>query len=472
MAKSKGPKLVELEGVARQIHTVVARARFARAGGGTFELEARQTSDAQGTAALGKSVIDGRVQDWRRTATIADAMLALADKMAGQGELVADSVRGSGSKGAVSGATLTELCLAAWFEAFGQTPPAAEEVASQRAAKRAAEQKERAGSKALQKELLALLSGGPAGVKKWNSRFAEARALAPIRRADLAGLDLTGARLVDMPGAAFDGAILASADLSGRDFTKATFGSARLSEARLKGAMLKQADFRGADLTGADLAHAKLLGATFVGARLDGVQWSGAVFDAGTCWPDGSPPPEGLHWVGEGPNPSALAAIAARKQVEGPVDLKAFMKRLEASIEKARLVKALSMLKSERFQLFVEVSDTRLTGVVKSQSDPGLVYSCTLGAHGAFSCCTQNLNVCGGLRGALCKHLLVLVVGLAQAHEITPDTLDDWVQRSTLHKPGLDKETLGAVLLKYKGAEAGEIDWRPTETVPEDFYAY
>ena len=30
---------------------------------------------------------------------------------------------------------------------------------------------------------------------------------------------------------------------------------------------------------------------------------------------------------------------------------------------------------------------------------------------------------------------------------------------------------MGAVLFKYKGAEAGEIDWRPTETVPEDYYA-
>ena len=149
-----------------------------------------------------------------------------------------------------------------------------------------------------------------------------------------------------MPGAALDGAVLASADLNGRDFTKATFTSARLSEARLKGAMLKQADFSGADLTGADLAHAKLHGALFVGARLDGAQWEGALFDASTRWPEGSPPPEGLRWVGEGPNPSALAAIVERKKVEGPVDLKAFMKRLEASIEKARLVKALSMLKS------------------------------------------------------------------------------------------------------------------------------
>ena len=26
-------------------------------------------------------------------------------------------------------------------------------------------------------------------------------------------------------------------------------------------------------------------------------------------------------------------------------------------------------------------------------------------------------------------------------------------------------------LLRYRGAQAGEVDWRPTETVPEDYYA-
>src|SRR4029079_12802868 len=130
------------------------------------------------------------------------------------------------------------------------------------------------------------------------------------------------------------------------------------------------------------------------------------------------------------------------------------------------------MLKHERFQLFVEVGDARLAGIVKSQSDPDLVYSCALAADGQFGCCTQNLNVCGGLRGALCKHLLVLAIGLTQAGQIEADTLDDWVQRSGLRTPALDKAAMSAILLRYKGAEAGEIDWRPTETLPEDFYAY
>jgi hypothetical protein len=29
---------------------------------------------------------------------------------------------------------------------------------------------------------------------------------------------------------------------------------------------------------------------------------------------------------------------------------------------------------------------------------------------------------------------------------------------------------MSATFLRYKGAEAGEVDWRPTETIPEDYY--
>ena len=32
-------------------------------------------------------------------------------------------------------------------------------------------------------------------------------------------------------------------------------------------------------------------------------------------------------------------------------------------------------------------------------------------------------------------------------------------------------ELAAATFVRYKGAQAGEIDWRPTETIPEDYYA-
>ncbi len=149
----------------------------------------------------------------------------------------------------------------------------------------------------------------------------------------------------------------------------------------------------------------------------------------------------------------------------------AFYARLGQKIEKARITKATQMLKADRFQLFADVKDDTILGVVKSQTDPELVYSCRLTSEGTFGCCTQNLRPCGGLRGSLCKHLLVLILGLTKAAEFDPAAADAWIDSSRTQKPDLDKDLMSETFLRYKGAEAGEVDWRPTETIPEDYYA-
>lgn len=154
------------------------------------------------------------------------------------------------------------------------------------------------------------------------------------------------------------------------------------------------------------------------------------------------------------------------------VDLKGFIASLTAATDRSRMDKATKMLKADRFQLFSEVTDAQLTGVVKSQTDPALVYACRLTSAGDFCCCTQNLFACGGLRGALCKHLLVLLVGLTQSGVLDPAAANAWAKESRRKKPKLDSEGMSATFIKYKGAQAGEIDWRPTETIPEDYYAY
>src|SRR5205085_4264696 len=128
-------------------------------------------------------------------------------------------------------------------------------------------------------------------------------------------------------------------------------------------------------------------------------------------------------------------------------------------------------LKAERFRLFAKVEPDHVIGVVKSQSSPDLVYSCRLAKDGKYACCTQNLFICGGLKGSPCKHLLVLIVGLAKAGELDSGTAHEWTQAARGVKPELDKDAMAATFLQYKGAEAGQIDWRPTETIPEDFYA-
>ena len=75
------------------------------------------------------------------------------------------------------------------------------------------------------------------------------------------------------------------------------------------------------------------------------------------------------------------------------------------------------------------------------------------------------------MRGTLCKHLLLLIVGLAKAGDLDPNTIDTWVLSSRGQKPAIDKDSASETFLRYKGAEAGEVDWRPTETIPEDYYA-
>ena len=51
-------------------------------------------------------------------------------------------------------------------------------------------------------------------------------------------------------------------------------------------------------------------------------------------------------------------------------------------------------------------------------------------ADGTFSCCTQNLLPCGGLQGRICKHLLVLVVGLVKSGQADPTLVDRWITAS------------------------------------------
>jgi len=170
---------------------------------------------------------------------------------------------------------------------------------------------------------------------------------------------------------------------------------------------------------------------------------------------------------------AAKAKIATKvaRAVGKVSDIASFLKALEIRVEKAKIDKATKMLKAERFKLFNDVTDEFVSGVVKSQTDPDLVYACQLDNAGTYACCTQNLNICGGLRGSICKHLLVLIIGLVKAGELDPTSIDEWIAKTHTGKPELDKEKMGEIFIKYKGAEAGEVDWRPTETLPEDYYA-
>jgi uncharacterized protein YjbI with pentapeptide repeats len=366
-------------------------------------------------------------------------MLNLADRWPNS-TLRLDTVKASGSR-TVRGQKLRDLAAAAWAEAFGLKGLTPEEL-SQKSQEQQAEALRR------RDELMERVR--TEGAKVWNSLDYRDR-----DRIDLRGIDLSGAHLAGLsfrsreaPGGRFAGANLAGAELWCSNF--------------------QGADFTGADLAGADLQHAKLQGADFTGAKLTTTKLKGAHYDASTKFPKGFRPPESMLWKGDGPRPG----VVVKRAKPGSMDFSTFLGNLAAKVEVGRLDKAKQMLKAERFELFADVKGDLVAGVVRSQSDPDLVYSCRLCSDGRYGCCTQNLRPCGGLQGAPCKHLLVLIVGLAKAEKLDAATADAWVQASKARRPSLDREEMTATLLRYKGAEAGEVDWRPTETIPEDYYSF
>ncbi len=210
-----------------------------------------------------------------------------------------------------------------------------------------------------------------------------------------------------------------------------------------------RARFVGADLTDAHLGGSDLRGADFTDANLAGVDFVAGKFDEQTKWPRGFRPPKSLTWKGTGPDPRL--ATTKKKSGPPPTDVAGFVDRLKKASDPAKLDKAMSMLKADRFRLFAKVAGDHVVGVVKSQSDPSLVYSCRLASDGTYACCTQNLNACGGLRGSPCKHLLVLIVGLAQAGELDPATAHDWTQASRGRKPQLDKDVMTEIAAPVQG---------------------
>ncbi len=153
------------------------------------------------------------------------------------------------------------------------------------------------------------------------------------------------------------------------------------------------------------------------------------------------------------------------------LDFPTFLNQLYGTVDERKLGRALAMLRTDRHQLFSSLEDAHLVGVVKSQSGSGSVYASFLKSTGDYGCAQPDLSECMGLQGTPCKHLLVLVVGLARAGELPEETAIAWMRQAKAKRPKIDEELCAGTFVRYKGAQAGEIDWRPTETIPEDYYA-
>jgi predicted DNA-binding WGR domain protein len=157
------------------------------------------------------------------------------------------------------------------------------------------------------------------------------------------------------------------------------------------------------------------------------------------------------------------------------IDFSGFVAELYAVADERKISRAMKMLRSERCSLYADVQKSHLLGVVRSQTDPDTVYASWISSDGNFGCVETDETNCMGIgRGktaSACKHLLVLTIGLVRNHQLDAKTAIAWLRASVRNAASSDATRTAHAFLQYAAALAGEIDWRPTETVPEDYYA-
>jgi hypothetical protein len=170
--------------------------------------------------------------------------------------------------------------------------------------------------------------------------------------------------------------------------------------------------------------------------------------------------------------PTFLVLLACLAEPDdSSFDAHALAVQLRTLADARKVERAIRMLKSESFRLHTEVTGGAIGGVVRSQSQEDGYYACWIFEDGSYGCFDAKVNACMGQSGGLCKHLMVLLLGLAVQGEADPRQVCGWLRRASSKRPSRVNQRSAELILRYKGAEAGEIDWRPTETVPEDYYA-
>jgi hypothetical protein len=154
-----------------------------------------------------------------------------------------------------------------------------------------------------------------------------------------------------------------------------------------------------------------------------------------------------------------------------------FVRKINSSIsdEKIppRIEKAIKMYKKEVNLLYIDKNNESLKAVIKSQTNPNnLEYAVKISSQGRFFCGTQNLRPCGGLRGKICKHIILALIAAIKSNQGSIDELIEWVEKSKTYEPFLDKPEATGIFMKYQHAIEGVIEWRPVEILPEDFFAF
>lgn len=151
------------------------------------------------------------------------------------------------------------------------------------------------------------------------------------------------------------------------------------------------------------------------------------------------------------------------------LDFPALVLLLGKVTDPKKVDRAIKMLQEESFELYSNTSDEKIGGVVKSQTGYGF-YAPWINHKGQYNCFDEDLESCMGMGDSICKHSLLLLLGLAKKGELELQQVFRWVAKAELKKSSNNEDASAEMLLRYKGVQMGEVDWRPTEITPEDFY--
>jgi uncharacterized protein YjbI with pentapeptide repeats len=340
-----------------------------------------------------------------------------------------------------------------------------------------------------------LSGGGAEGVKKWNARPLEGARIVDWSESNLSGLQLEGVELSDLnfdranfshanlnranlfrcqlQEAIICGANLSKANLSEANLERANFKQSFMKQSKLKKASLRNASFDSADLSNADLSWSDLRGADLASAITTDANFDQARYDDTTKLPAIFSQWSRLRWNGSSADPYQEAVKTALSGAR-KTSFEEWLAFLQGRFEGKNISNALKMLKKNRYRLFAVVESTSFRGVIKSQKDPNTVYGCSLAESGEWICGTEDLMLCDSAKtNEVCKHILVLAIGLAHARNMDLAVIARWLFAGKKPNKRGDGSALAEVFLYYKASTANDlIDWRPTETIPEDYYAF
>lgn len=149
--------------------------------------------------------------------------------------------------------------------------------------------------------------------------------------------------------------------------------------------------------------------------------------------------------------------------------------------DSAKISKAKRMLRKTNYNLMVVEKDYEIYGVIKSQTNPNLLYAVTLDSKGNYFCGTQNLRRCGGLRNGPCKHMYLLALVLINSgsdYDKISMLFRNIVNRNTTVGVS-EKEQMENIFIDYANrtsseyleatSSTDEIEWREIDTDPEDY---